>query len=53
MVEAVARDNGAPLRVVVSGQRIVSSEPAGIVIVKGRGCDKMSFFSSKDAGDRW
>jgi Alkylmercury lyase len=53
VVEAVARDNGSPLRVVVSGQRIVSAEPAGIVIVKGRGCDKMSFFSSKEAGEKW
>jgi len=53
VVEALARDNGAPLRVVVSGQQIISAEPAGIVIVKGRGCDKMSFFSSKEAGERW
>jgi hypothetical protein len=53
VVEAVARDNGTPLRVVVSGQQIVSAEPAGIVIVKGRGCDKMSFFSSKEAGEKW
>ncbi len=53
VVEAVARDNGTPLRVVVSGQQIISAEPAGIVIVKGRGCDKMSFFSSKEAGERW
>lgn len=53
MVEATAQDNGTPLRVVVSGQQIVSAEPAGIVIVKGRGCDKMSFFSSKEAGERW
>jgi len=53
VVEATARDNGTPLRVVVSGQRIVSAEPAGIVIVKGRGCDTMSFFSSKEAGEKW
>ncbi len=53
VVEAAARDNGAPLRVVVSGQQIISAEPAGIVIVKGRGCDKMSFFSSKEAGEKW
>src|SRR5438128_63398 len=53
VVEATARDNGAPLRVVVSGQRVVSAEPAGIVIVKGRGCDTMSFFSSKEAGEKW
>jgi hypothetical protein len=53
VVEAVARDNGTPLRVVVSGQQIISAEPVGIVIVKGRGCDTMSFFSSKEAGEKW
>jgi hypothetical protein len=53
VVEATARDNGTPLRVIVSGQQIVSAEPAGIVIVKGRGCDTMSFFSSKEAGEKW
>ena len=53
VVEATARDTGTPLRVVVSGQRIVSAEPAGVVIVKGRGCDKMSFFSSREAGEKW
>jgi hypothetical protein len=53
VVEATARDNGMPLRVVVSGHQIVSAEPAGIVIVKGRGCDTMSFFSSREAGEKW
>ena len=53
VVEATARDNGTPLRVVVSGQRVVSAEPEGIVVVKGRGCDTMSFFSAKEAGEKW
>ena len=53
VVEAVARDNCTPLRVVISGQQIISAEPPGIVIVKGRGCDTMSFFSSKGAGEKW
>ena len=53
IVEATARDNGMPLRVVVSGHRIESAEPAGIVIVKGKGCDNMQFFSSKEAAERW
>jgi hypothetical protein len=53
VVEATARDNGTPLRIVVSGQEILGAEPAGIVIVKGRGCDTMSFFSSKEAGEKW
>ena len=53
VVEATTVDNGAPLRVIVSGQQIISAKPEGVVIVKGRGCDKMSFFSSKEAGEKW
>jgi hypothetical protein len=53
VVEAHARDNGARLRVVVNGDQVASAEPAGIVVVKGNGCDNMSFFSSKQAGEAW
>ncbi len=52
-VEAAARDNGAPLRVVVDGDRIVEARPSGVVVVKGEGCDNMSFFSSREAGQAW
>jgi len=53
VVEATARDNGAPLRVVVDGDRIVEASPAGLVVVRGKGCDNMSFFSSKTAATAW
>ena len=41
------------LRVVVAQDRIVDAKPAGIVVVKGKGCDDMSFFSSAEAGRAW
>ena len=53
VVEATARDNGAPLRVVVDADRIVEARPAGLVVVRGKGCDNMSFFSSKAAATAW
>jgi len=53
VVEATARDNGQRLRVVVDGARIVEAEPAEVVVVRGNGCDNMSFFSSRAAGDAW
>ncbi len=53
VVEATARDNGAPLRVVVDGDRIVEARPTGVVVVRGKGCDNMSFFSSKAAAMAW
>jgi hypothetical protein len=53
VVEATARDNGAPLRVVVDADRIVEARPAGVVVVRGKGCDNMSFFSSKAAATAW
>jgi hypothetical protein len=53
VVEAEARDNGARLRVVVNGDKVAAAEPPGIVVVKGNGCDNMSFFSSKEAGEAW
>ena len=53
VVEATARDNAAPLRVVVDGDRIVEARPAGVVVVRGKGCDNMSFFSSKAAATAW
>jgi hypothetical protein len=53
VVEGTARDNAAPLRVVVDGDRIVEARPAGLVIVRGKGCDNMSFFSSKAAATAW
>jgi hypothetical protein len=53
VVEAEARDNGARLRIVVNGDRVTAAEPADIVVVKGKGCDTMSFFSSKQAGEAW
>src|SRR6185503_5742738 len=53
VVEATARDNGAPLRVVVDGDRIVEARPSGLVVVRGKGCDNMSFFSSKAAATAW
>ena len=36
VVEATARDNAAPLRVVVDGDRIVEARPAGVVVVRGK-----------------
>jgi hypothetical protein len=53
VVEAESRDNGARLRVVVDGDKVTSAEPAGVVVVKGKGCDNMSFFSSKQAAEAW
>jgi Alkylmercury lyase len=53
VVEAQARDNGARLRVVVDGDKVTSADPAGVVVVKGKGCDNMSFFSSAQAGESW
>jgi hypothetical protein len=53
VVEAAARDDGARLRVVVDGDSVTSAEPDGIVVVKGKGCDNMSFFSSRQAAERW
>jgi hypothetical protein len=52
-VEADARDNGARLKITVDGAELVSAEPAGVAVVKGEGCDNMSFFSSRDAAERW
>ena len=38
---------------VVAQDRIVDAKPAaGIVVVKGKGCDDMSFFSSPEAWGR-
>src|SRR5262249_38895247 len=45
VVEAEARDNRVRLHVVVDGDKVISAEPAGFVVVKGKGCDNMSFFS--------
>jgi hypothetical protein len=53
VVEGTARDNGQRLRVVVDGARIVEANPAEVVVVRGNGCDNMSFFSSRAAGDAW
>jgi hypothetical protein len=53
VVEGTARDNGHRLRVVVDGARFLEAEPAGLVVVRGNGCDNMSFFSSRAAGDAW
>jgi hypothetical protein len=53
VVEAQARDNGARLRVVVDGDQVTSAEPPGVVVVKGKGCDNMSFFSSQRAAAAW
>ena len=53
VVDATARDNGTPLRVVVLGDRVLDAKPAGVVVVKGKGCDDMSFFSSADTGRAW
>lgn len=53
VVEASARDNDAKIRVVVDADKLVSADPPGVVVVKGRGCDDMSFFSSREAADAW
>jgi len=53
LVEASARDNAVAIRVVVDGDKVVSAQPPGVVVVKGRGCDNMSFFSSRDAAESW
>ena len=42
-----------PLRVVVDRDKVVDANPAGIVVVKGQGCDNMSFFSSTGAAQAW
>ena len=52
-VEAKARDGNVWLHVMVDGDKIVSAEPAGAVVVKGKGCDNMSFFSSRLAAEAW
>jgi len=53
VIEASARDNGSPVRIVVDVDKIVSAEPADVVVVKGRGCDDMVFFSSRAAAEAW
>jgi len=53
VVEAETRDSGARLRVVVDGDKVTSAEPPGVVVVKGKGCDNMSFYSSKQAAETW
>src|SRR4029077_17070172 len=53
VVEAESRDNGARLRVVVDGDKVTSAEPPGVVVVKGKGCDNMSFYSSEQARPAW
>ena len=53
VVEASARDNDAKIRIVVDGEKAVSADPPGVVVVKGRGCDDMSFFSSREAAEAW
>jgi len=53
LVEGTARDNDHALRVVVDGARIIEANPAEMVVVRGNGCDNMSFFSSRAAGDAW
>jgi hypothetical protein len=52
-VEAEARDDGSHLKVVVDGAQLINSTPAGIAVVKGIGCDNMSFFSSRNAAESW
>ncbi|HMF42088.1 MAG TPA: organomercurial lyase [Polyangia bacterium] len=52
-VEAEAHDSLVRLRVVVDGDKIISANPAGFVVVKGKGCDNMSFFSSRQAAETW
>ena len=53
VVEAKARDSDVRLRVAVDGEKVVSAEPSGVVVVKGHGCDDMSFFSSREAAEAW
>jgi len=53
VVQAEARDNGAPIRIVVDIDKVVSADPPGVVVVKGHGCDDMSFFSSREAAEAW
>jgi hypothetical protein len=53
VVQAEARDNGTPIRIVVDVDKVVSAEPPGLVVVKGHGCDDMSFFSSREAAEAW
>jgi hypothetical protein len=51
--EATTRDNGSPPHLVVQGDKVLDAKPAGVVVVKGRGCDDMYFFSSAEAGRAW
>jgi len=53
VVEAEARDNAAKIHIVVDGDKAVSADPPGVVVVKGHGCDDMSFFSSREAAEAW
>jgi hypothetical protein len=53
VVEAAARDNGAPIRIVVDGDKVVSADPPGVVVVKGPGGDDMCFLSSTAAAESW
>ena len=53
VVEAKARDSNVSLRFVVNGDKVLSAEPVGVVVVKGKGCDDMSFFSSRQAAETW
>jgi hypothetical protein len=53
VVEAEARDNGVPIRIVVDVDKVIAADPPGVVVVKGHGCDDMSFFSSREAAETW
>ena len=41
------------MSVVLDVEMVTSAEPPGVVVVKGKGCDNMSFFSSKQAAEAW
>ncbi len=53
VVDAEARDNAAPIHIVVDDDKVISADPPGVVVVKGHGCDDMSFFSSREAAEAW
>jgi hypothetical protein len=53
VVDAEARDNTAPIHIVVDADKVISADPPGVVVVKGHGCDDMSFFSSREAAEAW
>jgi alkylmercury lyase len=52
-VDAIPRDGGPRVHVVVDGNKLVSVEPRDAVVAHGDSCDDITFFSSKLAAEAW